>query len=895
MLRCSVLLSILSLPQPTYPSTVITTHLNADFDALASAMAASKLYPASVIVLPGSMERELRNFLKRPDVPDIPIKRLREIQLDSIEILVIVDTSALNRTGAFMSIITGKKPPEIHLFDHHTPDSSNSIKADQYTHATTGANTTLMTRLLREKNVPIDPSEATLLALGVYEDTGSFTFNSTTPEDMRQTAWLLEQGADMKLISEVIGHRFTPEHIALLNDLLHTAATYTFGKSRVTIAKTSSPGYVEDFATLAHELMDMKVIPAVFTMALMGGQVLIVARSRDSAIDTGVILKELGGGGHQSAASANLKGATLQEAEERLVATLNRILGKELQCGQIMTSPAITVLETSPIYEVHDLFTKYTVSEMPVVSDDGKIQGLISRGIVEKAIFHGIASQPVSEYMNRDFYHIGPEEGLERIKEIIIDCRQRFVPVVLNNSVLGVITRTDLLEVMEQDPSRRPESLLPARAQKKNFSYLMSQKLPAKTLDFLENAGKIAADLEFSVYTAGGFVRDLILGEKNLDVDLVVEGDGILFAKELAKAYNGRLRIHKKFQTAVVIMPDSEKIDVATARREYYQYPAAMPTVTISSIKLDLFRRDFTINTMAINLQPSLFGELVDFFGGQRDIKDKVIRVLHSLSFVEDPTRLFRAVRFEKRFSFKIGRHTLNLMKNSINLNMLERLDGKRLFTELRLILEERDPVPALERLKELGLSETIHPELFDYNSIKLLRKVHEILGWYNLLYRKPTPKRWLIYVMAMVWPLDEKGFKKIINRLSLQQKQASFIKKNIQRGHHLKTKFNSNTKLTDSAIYKNLSGIPVEALLFYMACSGKGVIKRAISRFITELQDIKPELKGKDLKEMGYKPSPLFQKMLNSLLDARLDKKIKTREEEIEFIWENFKDNNRL
>ena len=180
----------------------------------------------------------------------------------------------------------------------------------------------------------------------------------------------------------------------------------------------------------------------------------------------------------------------------------------------------------------------------------------------------------------------------------------------------------------------------------------------------------------FHAHLVGGFVRDLLLRIDNFDIDIVIEGDGIRFAKELARRFGARTRVHKEFGTAKVLFPGGFKVDVASARLEYYRAPAALPIVEHSSLKLDLYRRDFTINTLAISLNTNTFGELIDFFGAQRDIKEKSIRVLHSLSFVEDPTRVFRAVRFEQRFRFHIGKFTVNLIKNAVKMSFLAKIKG---------------------------------------------------------------------------------------------------------------------------------------------------------------------------------------------------------------------------
>ena len=229
----------------------------------------------------------------------------------------------------------------------------------------------------------------------------------------------------------------------------------------------------------------------------------------------------------------------------------------------------------------------------------------------------------------------------------------------------------------------------PLHTRKKMISKLMKERLPARLKSLLEEVGQVGDTLGYSVYAVGGFVRDLLMRVENFDIDLVVEGDGIRFAETFEKRTSCRIRTHQKFGTAIILFPDGLKIDVATARWETYDSPAALPTVEKGSIKMDLSRRDFTINTLAIQLNPRGYGEIIDFFGGMKDIKEKTIRVLHNLSFVEDPTRIFRAIRFEQRLGFQIGKHTQHLMRNSVKMGFLQRLSGGRILSELILILKE--------------------------------------------------------------------------------------------------------------------------------------------------------------------------------------------------------------
>ncbi len=870
-------------PQTINHLTVITTHLNADFDALASAFAATKLYPGARIVLPGSQEKGLRDFLLQTTSYLIDVTRLKDLDLKKVKRLIVVDTSQKSRLGSLADLLD-RPDVEVHVYDHHVTQEGN-IRGQIHVVKEVGANTTLMVQLLREKKCDISPDEAGFLALGIYEDTGSFTFASTTPEDLEAAAWLLRKGADLNLVSEIISHRFTPEHVELLGDLLQTGVTYTFAGIPITVAKTSTHDYVEDFAVLAHELMDIQKLPVLFAVVMMADQVLIVGRSREEKVDVGAVLKALGGGGHAMAASATLKGVTLTEAEERLIAELHRQLGTEPKVKDIMSYPVLSVPSATPLAKVQEELTRYGVTVLPVM-DKGKILGIISRRTVQKALYHGLADEPVSEYMTVEFQTVSPEDPLSRVQDIIVRGRQRFVPVMVGPDVVGVITRTDLLQILSGDPAREPEPLISSQEQRKNLTSLLREKLPGEILDLLRAAGETAESLGFQIYTVGGFVRDLLLRRVNFDIDLVVEGDGIVFAKAFGEKINAKVRTHEKFKTAVLILPDARKIDVATARWEYYEYPAAMPTVALSSIKLDLYRRDFSINTLAIKLNPKEFGTLIDFFGGQRDLKNRVIRVLHSLSFVEDPTRVFRAVRFEQRYGFRIGKHTLRLIGNALRLHVFDRLSGKRLFTELRMILKEPDPRPAIHRLSELGILSVIHPSLNLSSDLdEALAQTYDTLAWYDLLFRPERPRRWIVYLLGLFSILTLPEVAEAVDRLGLSgAKRRIFVEDLVHARNALKVLSTSRVQ-RPSEIFALLKGLPLEILLHLIAVARNGNAQQNVSRFITEFKDARPLLTGRDLKAMGLEPGPVFRTVLDRLLAARLDGKVRTREDEIELV----------
>ena len=242
-----------------------------------------------------------------------------------------------------------------------------------------------------------------------------------------------------------------------------------------------------------------------------------------------------------------------------------------------------------------------------------------------------------------------------------------------------------------------------------NLTDQIEKTLPAEQMALIKQATAIAASKNLPLYLVAGIVRDLLLGQTTFDLDLVVEGDAIGIAKEIAEKVGGKLTIHKMFNTAKIVL-DNWTIDIAMARTETYARPGALPVVKPGTLKTDLFRRDFTVNAMAVSLNPDKYGELIDLYSGLNDLNRKYIRVLHEKSFNDDATRIWRAIRYEQRLGFQIEPGTLRLLKRDVNL--LKTVGGYRLRRELELVLKEKEPEKALVRADKLGVLKALHPSI---------------------------------------------------------------------------------------------------------------------------------------------------------------------------------------
>jgi tRNA nucleotidyltransferase (CCA-adding enzyme) len=869
---------------------VITSHMNADFDALASMVAASKLYPEAVLIFPGSQEKNLSSFFIQSATYLFNFRSFKDIDPSTVHTLVVVDTRQRSRIPHIAALLE-REDLIIHTYDHHPDNPEEDLRAQEQVVKNWGSTTAILVKLIREQGLALTSDEATVLGLGLYEDTGSFTFNSTTEHDLEAAAWLRTMGMDLNTVSDMLSRDLTADQVSVLNGLLEGATTHEINRVEVVLSEVTTEKYIGDFALLVHKMMDMENIRILFALGRMQDRVHVVARSRTPEVDVGRICTSLGGGGHPYAASATIKDKTLAQVKDDLFGLLYSQINPQILVGNLVSKPAITIARDQTIAFAAELMGRYGLKSLPVLDkNSGECVGIIEHQIADKAVGHLLGNVQVHEYMQRDFSTVTESTDLYPVMEIILGQRQRLVPVVDGTRVVGVLTRTDLINFLVEEPARLPESLIPERRKERNIESLLRERLPIATVDLLIKAGEVAEGLDVDVFAVGGFVRDILLRHENLDLDLVVEGNGILYAQTLAKTLGGRVRTHDKFKTAVVILPEGQRIDVATARLEYYEHPAALPTVELSSIKMDLYRRDFTINALAVQLNRTKFGRLVDFFGGQRDIKEGIIRVLHSLSFIEDPTRILRAIRFEKRFNFQIGPHTERLIKNAITLNMFKRLSGNRLFGELKLIMEEKAPVSCFKRMEKFNILQAIHPLLkLDPTKISILEEVEKVTNWYRLLYIEPAAQNWLLYMLGLCSGFNAAQTRIVCRRLQLSRKVERVfldLRSTIQSAVGRLFEWSKNEGLL-SEIYFILSPLPLEGVLFIMARSQKEEMRRAISLYLTQLRNQTLDITGKDLQRLGLLSGPVYSEILKRIMAEKIDGRACDRTAQMELAGE--------
>jgi len=860
---------------------LIMTHEQADFDAIASLLAARTLEPNALAVLPRRLNRNVRAFLTLYGAA-LPLVEFHDLHRTRVHCITLVDTQTTP------SVKGQSDDTRFVVVDHHPPNEN--LPASWVTHIEeVGATATLYTEAVMEAGLELSPIMATLLLLGIYEDTGSLSYKNTTPRDVRASAWLLEHGASLSIASDFLNHPLSAEQRELYNYLLEAAVTYDIQGLSVVVACGKAMGMMDEISTIAHKLRDIFDPDGLFVMVALNDHIQMVARSTTDMIDVGKVAEEFGGGGHTRAAAALIRDRKMDDLCTDLHAVLDRMVVPVLTVGQIMSRGPQLLEGDETIASASALMQRFGHEGYPVVQD-GHIVGLLTRRAVDRAMTHKLGKRPVSSIMEAGGLRVKPEDSIQTLQRLMIEHGWGQIPVEDPESghIIGIVTRTDLIKTMGEDVSRQPQ---------RDMVEQLERALPPARLDLLRVISREAEARADALYIVGGFVRDLLLETPSLDFDLVVEGDAIGLAKTLGELYGGRVSSHRRFGTAKwQIDPDStalqeamdgqsmdvlpSNLDFVSARTEFYTHPTALPSVQRGSIKLDLHRRDFTLNTLALRLDGRYFGQLLDHWGGVRDLEEKNIRVLHSLSFVDDPTRMLRAVRLEQRLGFEIEPRTLELLQQALPL--MDRVSGQRIRHELEQIFDEPNADGIMQRLASLDLLQSIHPGLvwdgWTAHCFRAIRNFEVDPAWHL-----EQPSRDVLRYAALTYRMDAIVAADVCKRLRF----PGWMQRNIvavnRVGHQL---MSDQEEFTPSRVVRILETCREEALAaLWMCLEDKPAIQQWVHNYLTSWRNVAPTVDGHDLQRLGLSPGPAYRNILWSLRAAWLDGIVQNEEQEAAYM----------
>ncbi|MEG5064302.1 CBS domain-containing protein [Microcoleus sp. B3-A4] len=959
---------------------LVLCHTTADFDALGAAVGLCVLRPGSRIVLTGGCHPTVRDFLAlhRDEYPLIERRSVNPQQIRSIS---IVDASGRDRLGKAAEWLDLPHLSEIAVFDHHL-EAHSDIPATVTQIEAVGASTTLIVEKLKNQAEKSDtpfrllPSEATVMALGIHVDTGSLTFEGATARDAIALAWLMEQGASLGVIAEYVEPGLSPQLQDLLREALNNLRSETLHGYSVAWVLLSTEAYVPGLSSLASRLLDLTETDALLLGNVykfgenennrniapespVSNRLTIIGRSRIEGTNLSELFQPLGGGGHARAASLATRDVDPLLTLNQLADELKTQIPHPPTARELMSSPVRSIRPETSVGEAHRILLRYGHSGLSVVDAGDRLAGIISRRDIDIALHHGFSHAPVKGYMSPQLKTIAPDTLLPEIESLMVTYDIGRLPVLENGQLVGIVTRTDVLRELHQQKARDRGSNaeLSYCVMPESVEQLLRSRISPELWQLLSIAANIAQNRGWQLYIVGGAVRDLLLATDDTlaltDIDLVVDGKcgsddsgaGVELASSLQKLYpESRLDVHGQFQTAALLWHKDSAfgslwVDIATARTEFYPYPAANPEVEASSIRQDLYRRDFTINALAVRLGAPRSGELLDFFCGLLDLESKQIRVLHANSFIEDPTRIYRAVRFAVRLGFEIEPQTEGYIRNALASGIYYRIQGEngrapaletRLKSELKYILQAPYWKVALQMLGDLEALRCIHPTLeLDRELWRQLRFLDRCLQGRKKeeeLPRKkeegrrkkeegkakkeegrrekeeatPHPKfpipnspfpiinipDWQMRLELLIAYLAPEYRGKVAANLQLPADSIKRLEV-LEAGKNQLAENLPKCELPSQLVLllRNYE-LPV---LIAIALQSPRSARRQIWEYLTRLANVEPPLNGNDLKALGYKPGPGFKRMLDDLLAARLDGDLGDRAAAISFLAERY------
>lgn len=810
------------------------------------------------MVFPGRLGLGVEEFynLHRSHFPVLSVKKALE---SPPQRLIVVDTRLASRLGPFRDYLH-RSDIELHIYDHHAP-SAEAVRGDQEWVEAVGAAATLLVERCREEGHEISSHEATLALIAIHEETGSFRYASTTHRDLLAAAFLMERGANLEVTNHFLRDPLTEDQRSLLEELLSGGRLVQGAVGSLYLAMARRNRSVFGLGLLASRILEVQGCDAVCVVLAVNKESSVAARADSDAFDLAAWMQRWGGGGHRRAAAASKLEVAPEEILQELSALAQQGEAQALYAGDVMSRDVFSLEVGVSIEQASSGLRQAGYQTVCMVDEQGGLVGLVSRTDLDKALDHGLGHAPATSVMTHKVVSIGVEAPLSEVRKIVVERGLGTIPVLEEERVVGIISRSDLLREMYTREKGGESPGWTPRIGPNDFDLTT---IPQPFRDWLDVAEDLVEARHLRAYAVGGFVRDTLLKRPTEDLDLVVEGDARGLAADLARTFGGKVVSHEKYMTATVRFPDGQKLDIAQARREVYVRPAALPEVAQSDLKADLYRRDFTINSLAIRLASDLQGAVIDFFGGLQDLESGVIRVLHNHSFFDDPSRILRAIRFEQRLGFTIEPHTRQLMKSALEADALSLTRPERLKEELRLALSESDPLKVLDRFEQLKVLALIHPELKFRGKVReRTQRALELLGKHpDLLNKKEfwqvpislfgmelSPEAASVLDERFHWPILDWpwDFTKTMGRLCRKSTKASEV----------------------ARLLETLTPV---ALLVFATVSPHVTFQERLELFLTDLRKIRPLLDGNDLLRAGVAPGPGIATWKDAAFDAQRD-----------------------
>ncbi len=906
----------MGMPKMRPLQVLVSCHAQADADALGCLAIARAMYGANCTLLwPGSTDRALQ---------EVAHERSAALGLvtavdasESFRLVVVVDTSDARRLVHVRPWLERGVP--VAAVDHHQPGPFD-VAAGRRWLAPWGSCSAMMVAMLcagaSPEHEPLSPEAlaaalvqsvvsghapcsaavASLALGGVLGDTDSLVGPNTRPADALATAVLHlamqhDQPGALDMTRRVVRTANSATQLSeaqrdALHQVLSSAERRRLADGRiVAVGHAAADAPCSGFGVVASVALEKLVgCDALFAVGEFETIVVVVGRSNDgSGIDCSQVLRVLGGGGHTGAAAVTLHNETLLNAKERLYGALAQTTAAAAAptLEALAFGHPVVLRDPLTVEAARALLVLRGVRQAPLLDTDGKrVLGLMDRHVCDRAVHLKLGGARAVDFLieapvcqsGATPLAVGP--GL-------LGRSARLICVVDSETGLlkGVVHRSAVMAALAHSGILQRESLL-----QQQVRLPLDKHLPRELYVFVRDAGRVAQEMGVVLVASGGMPRDCILGRAVRDLDVMVAGtEAKIFAAALHARFGNPavpLLVHEAFHTAVVTLLNGYKIDVATARLEYYPEPAALPVVELSSLKMDLGRRDFTVNALAVHLTPNQFGVLEDHFNSKHDIEAKRISVLHPLSFVEDPTRLFRALRFATRFGFHLCAMTNRLAAQAAPLAF--KLTGSRIWHEIVKGLEEDVPAAVIDAFHKHGLLEAVHPALHAEFRAADIEVAAESIRWMVEAKAFEGCFAARVFFVAIVWRLPEAVILQVGARLMVPPALAQFA----VACRALVARW--NPMAAASEVSRLLRALPSEgpAVVRALRRAGGGDWDVAVAQYCTAWRHMRPLVTGTDLKLAGMMPGPRFAVILAGLQDAVIDGLLPLAHKEAQLKW---------
>jgi tRNA nucleotidyltransferase (CCA-adding enzyme) len=859
------------------PKAIAISHSYADFDAIASTIAVSKLYYDMVPVLNYSCEEEVQRFLSiyKDYLRLIPINN---VSFEAVELVVITDFQDISRIKPLVAEMK-KRKIMVKIYDHHPTEVH--IKGTHRTLKAYGSTTTILYEKLKRQKIPFSVIEATLFLIGIYEDTGSLSFTSTTVKDMEAAAFFLKNGAKLNVISDFVFPPISESQKSLFTQLFAALHILEIKGVQIGICAVESKKYVEGVSFLAHRILESTDVDALFVLVKFKQDLLIVGRSTNEKIlHINRIMEYYGGGGHTQAGSAFIKDKNmdLNLLAINVLRKIKKHIRMSRQVKDFMSSPVKVVSSDTSAEETLKIMLRYGHSGLPVVDRD-RVVGIISRKDIERMNEEKLRLRPVKFYMSRAPVIISPESSLKEAENLMVDRDIGRLPVISESKLVGILTRSDLLRALygiHKNQSRRnrksedpPDPI--------EIKLMMEAFISQQRLIVIQNIAKIADQLALSIYIVGGCVRDLFLSLPAKDIDLLVDGNALSIAQQYKKRFpDSRVICNSKFNTAKIIIKEDLAFDLSSARTEYYEHPADLPKVSSGSLREDLYRRDFTINTLAICLNQDRHGLLVNDYHGYEDLKAKKIRVLHNLSFIEDPSRIFRAISYLLKFKFTWESKTKELALNAMKSGIFERTSRYRILNEFISMLKE--PISISKALSKLNDIEAI--PMLSANIVINKKMLQTIFKAEKLSPYLPEEDRWILYLLLLTLSITNEELEEIMERLKLNKKKKAWLY-HFRKHFQASLEFLSGNNLNKASTLVDLLDTYRGEELAALASICNNTQRKAIEWYFFKLRLIQLEATGQEIKDWTKLQGKELGQVLHVLRKMKIDGELSNKKAE--------------